>query len=187
MPASPARRIRSSAKHSWGVFVQDNWKITRKLTLDYGLRWDWQQAPHEIHGTFSMFAPQHPESFGRRIARRYYYAGNGTGRCGCDFTPPYMYAIGPRLGAAYQIDAKTVIRAGWGFTYGATAADNFIGNNSIIGLGSNSYSMSSPVLRSARHHARPGTAVQPRHPLRREPESRPQTIGGTTRRAPFYA
>jgi hypothetical protein len=130
-------------KVSVGVFVQDNWKITRKLTLDYGLRWDWQQAPHEIHGTFSMFAPSIPNPSAGGLLGATVYAGTGTGRCGCDFTPPYMYAIGPRIGAAYQINSKTVIRAGWGFTYGSTAADNFIGNNSIIGLGSNSYSMSS--------------------------------------------
>jgi hypothetical protein len=130
-------------KVSWGVFVQDNWKITRKLTLDYGLRWDWQQAPHEINGTFSMFAPSIANPSAGGLLGATIYAGSGTGRCNCDFTPPYMYAIGPRLGAAYQINSKTVLRAGWGFTYGSTAADNFIGNNSIIGLGSNSYSMSS--------------------------------------------
>ena len=130
-------------KVSLGIFLQDNWKVTRKLTLDYGLRWDWQQAPHEIHGTFSMFAPSIPNPSAGGLLGATVYAGTGTGRCGCDFTPPYWYAIGPRLGAAYQITPKTVIRAGWGFTYGTTAADNFLGNNSIIGLGSNTYSMSS--------------------------------------------
>jgi hypothetical protein len=130
-------------KDSVGIFIQDNWKVTRKLTLDYGLRWDWQQAPHEIHGTFSMFAPSIPNPSAGGLLGATIYAGNGTGRCGCDFTPPYWYAIGPRLGAAYQLTPKTVIRAGWGLTYGSTAADNFIGNNSIIGLGSNTYSISS--------------------------------------------
>ncbi len=117
--------------------------MTRKLTLDYGLRWDWQQAPHEIHGTFSMFAPSIPNPSAGGLLGATVYAGTGTGRCGCDFTPPYWYAFGPRLGAAYQITPKTVLRAGWGLTYGTTAADNFIGNNSIIGLGSNTYSVSS--------------------------------------------
>ena len=130
-------------KVSIGLFIQDNWKVTRKLTLDYGLRWDWQQALHEIHGTTSMFGPSVPNPSAGGLPGGTVYAGAGTGRCNCDFTPPYWYAIGPRLGIAYQLNAKTVIRAGWGLTYGQTAADNFVGNNSIIGLGSNTYSISS--------------------------------------------
>jgi outer membrane receptor for ferrienterochelin and colicin len=39
------------------VFVQDNWKITRNLRLDCGVRRDWAQVPHEIHNTFIQFAP----------------------------------------------------------------------------------------------------------------------------------
>jgi len=40
--------------------------------------------------------------------------GDGTGRCNCRLTDAYPYAIGPRVGIAYQIDSKTVFRAGWG-------------------------------------------------------------------------
>ncbi len=131
-------------KVSWGFFVQDNWKINRRLTLDYGIRWDWQQAPHEIHDTFSQFAPTVPNPSAGGLPGATIYEGYGAGRCNCNFTPPYWYAIGPRLGVAYQITPKTVFRAGWGLTYGTTAADNFIGNNSIIGLGSNTYAISAP-------------------------------------------
>ena len=46
------------------------------------------------------------------------YEGSGAGRCGCQFAPTYPYAIAPRFGAAYQIDSKTVFRAGWGISYG---------------------------------------------------------------------
>ena len=38
--------------------------------------------------------------------------------CGCQFyQPTYPYAIGPRIGVAYQIDPKTVLRGGWGVVY----------------------------------------------------------------------
>src|ERR1700681_3773156 len=37
--------------------------------------------------------------------------------CNCKFVSAYPYAIGPRLGVAYQIDSKTVLRGGWGFAY----------------------------------------------------------------------
>ena len=35
-------------KNSMALYLQDTWKITRKLTLDYGIRWDYQQAPEEV-------------------------------------------------------------------------------------------------------------------------------------------
>jgi hypothetical protein len=44
--------------------------------------------------------------------------------CGCTFVSNYPYAIGPRLGVAYQITPKTVLRGGWGFAYGFPADIN---------------------------------------------------------------
>src|ERR1039458_508916 len=48
------------------------------------------------------------------------YEGYGAGRCNCKFTNTYPLAIGPRLGVAYKINAKTVFRGGWGLVYGGT-------------------------------------------------------------------
>lgn len=44
-------------KQGWAIFAQDTWKATRKLTLDYGLRYDYQPAPHELHYRTSQFSP----------------------------------------------------------------------------------------------------------------------------------
>ena len=38
------------------------------------------------------------------------YEGFGQGRCNCEFTKTYPYAFGPRLGATYKLDDKTVVR-----------------------------------------------------------------------------
>ena len=48
------------------------------------------------------------------------YEGYGPGTCNCQFTSVYPYAIGPRLGVAYQFAPKMVVRAGWGIVYGNT-------------------------------------------------------------------
>jgi len=48
------------------------------------------------------------------------FEGNGPSRCGCDFAKSYPLAFGPRLGVAYQITPKTVLRAGFGIVYTGT-------------------------------------------------------------------
>jgi hypothetical protein len=108
-------------KTSWSLFVQDNWKITRKLTLDYGLRWDLQGGADEIHQRFAEFSTTTPNPSAGGLLGATIYEGTGEGRCNCKFTSAYPYAIGPRLGLAYQINPKTVLRAGWGLTYGNTS------------------------------------------------------------------
>src|SRR5262249_169240 len=41
--------------------------------------------------------------------------------CNCNFADNYPYAIGPRVGFAYQMDSKTVLRGGFGVVYNATS------------------------------------------------------------------
>src|SRR5262249_38641788 len=47
-------------KWAIGLFVQDTWKVTRKLTLDYGLRYDLETGAHELHDRSASFAPALP-------------------------------------------------------------------------------------------------------------------------------
>src|SRR5579871_1635932 len=116
-------------KHAFGLFLQDTWKVTRKLTLDYGIRYDFQTYLKESQGRFAQFAPkiQNPSAGGEPGAVTFEGYGNtpaGTPRCNCAFANNYPYAIGPRLGVAYQITPKTVLRGGWGIVYGATGDAN---------------------------------------------------------------
>ncbi len=103
---------------SWALFVQDSWKLTRKLTLDYGIRWDLQQPIQELHQRMDSFSPTTPNPNANGLLGGVIYAGSGAGRCNCQFAPYYPYAIAPRFGAAYQLTPKTVLRAGWALSYG---------------------------------------------------------------------
>jgi hypothetical protein len=128
-------------KHNFGFFVQDTWKITRKLTLDYGVRWDYQTAFHEIYNRDARFAPftSNPSAGGLPGATE--YEGTGQARCNCQFTNTYPYALGPRLGVAYQFLPKTVLRAAWGLIYSTTPSVNYQ-LSGAIGTGFNTLAFS---------------------------------------------
>ncbi|MEP6715745.1 MAG: TonB-dependent receptor, partial [Terriglobia bacterium] len=105
---------------SVGVYAQDNWKVTRKLTLDIGLRYDLQNPPREDRNRVSSFSPTTPNPSAGNLPGAVLYQGFGAGTCNCDnFLNLYKFGFGPRLGVAYQVNQKTVLRAGWGFFFGA--------------------------------------------------------------------
>jgi len=125
-----------------GFYAQDTWKVTRKLTLDYGIRYDFETVWHEIHGRFSSFEPWvvNPSAGGLLGGTAY------PSTCKCDFSPPYKYGIGPRLGVAYQLDHKTVLRGGFGVVYGRTSDSSYITNSAILGTGFNQLQFTSPAF-----------------------------------------
>ncbi len=100
----------NAEEHQWRYFFygQDSWRITPKLTVNYGLRWE-LYAPETINekglgGLGSL------TSAGVIVAG---YGGNSLNfNVKNDLT-----AFAPRLGVAYQLDEKTVIRMGYGRSY----------------------------------------------------------------------
>jgi hypothetical protein len=120
-------------KKQLGLYVQDTWKLTGKFTLDYGLRYDYSTYLREEYGRAPEFSPTaiHP-TLG--IPGAAIYDGSGPGRCNCNIAKNYPLAFGPRLGAAYQINSKTVFRAGFGIVYSGTATNN----NAASGLAGSS-------------------------------------------------
>ena len=99
-------------KQQWGLFLQDSWKITRKLTLDYGLRYDYGTVQTEQGGRVGVLGNVPNPTAGNRIGGTIYGA-----TCNCSFTNTYPFALGPRVGVAYQVTPKTVVRAGFGVVY----------------------------------------------------------------------
>ena len=141
-PQSPMYR-----KESYGLFAQDTWKVRRGLTLDYGLRYDYQTPPREICDRISAFGPDIPNPAAGNLPGAVIYPGYGKGRCNCELAKPYNWQFAPRLGMAYQINPKTVLRAGWGLVYNATGEFGYISNSPILGLGWDQVNFSQPVVR----------------------------------------
>jgi outer membrane receptor protein involved in Fe transport len=104
-------------KMNWAVYAQDNWKITRRLTLDYGLRWDFSPLGQEHHYRDAEIASTRPPAAGGAGTSSRATEGRCTASC-----RTYKFAFGPRLAIAYQINPKTVLRAGWGVTYSGDSA-----------------------------------------------------------------
>ncbi len=98
----------------WSAYAQDSWKLTRKLTLDYGVRYDLFGVESEQYNRLGQFS----ETAANANAGGHPGATVFANTCNCSFyQSPYPYAFAPRLGVAYQIDPKTVFRGGWGLTY----------------------------------------------------------------------
>jgi hypothetical protein len=118
-------------KSQYAFFLQDTWKVTRRLTVDYGIRYDFSTPAKETYGRLGKFAAALPDSnAGGRLG-----ATQFANTCNCDFYgPSYPYALGPRVGVAYQINEKTVLRGGWGVVYQYTpdgAAGGIVSTNAI--------------------------------------------------------
>lgn len=149
-------------KSAYGLYVQDTWKVSRKLTLDYGLRFDHEQGWREIHDRTSIFGPSVVNPSAGGLLGGTQYEGSGPGaHCNCSFAKTYPYAFGPRLGAAYQVNKKTVVRAGWGIVYGRTADGAYITNTALVGVGYNTLSFSNPSYGEAGAVLRTGLQYNP--------------------------
>jgi hypothetical protein len=101
-------------------YFQDDWKVTPKLTVNLGLRYDFFPTLTEVHDAQSFFDPTLANPV-TGIKGALAFAGFGSGTA-LTRTPVnnYYKNFGPRLGLAYQLGSKTVVRASYGvmFTHG---------------------------------------------------------------------
>ncbi len=100
----------------YGLFVQDDWKITQRLTMNVGMRWEMMQTP--------IFPNPETQTISRYLIplindiapgqEAFVFPTSGSD-CGCEED---KNNFAPRLGLAYRFNDKTVIRAGGGIYYG---------------------------------------------------------------------
>ena len=99
-------------------FAQDDWRVTRRLTLNLGLRWDINLPYTEVQGRITGFDPNRPNPGATGINGALVFYGEGQGRTGSNRPGEIRWGnLAPRLGLAYQIDSKTVFRGFVGLIY----------------------------------------------------------------------
>jgi hypothetical protein len=105
-------------KKMYGWYFQDDWKATRKLTVNLGLRYDFQTAPTERYDRITRFEFSQPnpiaQAVGLTLPGQLVYTGGGTSR---GVYKPQYTNFAPRVGLAYQLTNKLVARAGFGMFY----------------------------------------------------------------------
>jgi hypothetical protein len=119
--------IRHTFENDYGMYFQDSFHITPRVTLNYGLRWDSFGVIAEKNNLFSNFLVT---SFDAAT-------DTGTGAQAQVGTPglPRLYEpsrknFGPRAGIAWDVfgNGKTVLRSGFGVFFDSTSADMFLGH-----------------------------------------------------------
>ena len=102
------------------VWAQDDYKVTKNLTMNLGLRWDIMPSITEAHNVFSFFNPYGHNSGLRVNLGTLAFAGSGDPNLYCDCSNPsqiYYGNVAPRLGLAYSVNSKTVVRGSYGVNY----------------------------------------------------------------------
>ncbi len=125
-------KIAATTSRSYALYLQDDWKVKSKLTLNLGLRWDATQPRTERYNRMDYFDPTAASPIASQVA-----AAAGASDCpvcaslegGLEFVgvdgnsrrqfPTQWGNYGPRFGFAYQALKNTVVRGGYGvFFYG---------------------------------------------------------------------
>jgi hypothetical protein len=104
--------------NTWFLNAGDNWQVTPKLNVNYGLRYDYEGPFHNSNKDMSIFRPELTASNGlafqgEQIANLY---------------PRYWKNISPRLGLSYAPDSTTVVRAAYGWYADTPNLNPFLDN-----------------------------------------------------------
>jgi hypothetical protein len=96
-----------------GSFLNDTWQASRKLTLNLGLRYELAPSVHSVTGLHSMLNENQTAIIPNGVTP------------GFKFSETNKLDFAPRLGLAYRITEKTVLRSGYGIYYNANQYNSF--------------------------------------------------------------
>jgi outer membrane receptor protein involved in Fe transport len=115
--------LRHTAENNYGLYVQDSFRITPRLTVIYGLRYDYFGVVHEKNNLFSGITALDPANAMFTLTQV------GTGGLSQLYNSD-KNNFAPRLSAAWDVrgTGKTVLRAGFGLFYDGVSQDAFLGH-----------------------------------------------------------
>ncbi len=126
------------------AFIQDTWRVSSRLSLDYGIRYEVPIGWHEVSGNYTSLDLNKPNPGANNLPGALIFMGSGAGRTGYNRPYPTDFTdVGPRGGFAYRIGDKTVLRGGYGIYYqalgngGCGCTDGFNGSYSQASDGVN--------------------------------------------------
>ncbi len=140
-------------QHVNSLYVQDDWRVNSKLTVNAGLRWEYATPVWDRDNYWSNFNP---------ATNSLVRATNG-GIYNRALVNPDYKDFGPRLGMAYSVDSKTVVRAGYGISYDffnrtGSAGEGINGPLAIFGTISQPSSPTNPAFLTAQNAFTTGIA-----------------------------
>jgi len=117
----------ASKSSYWAFYLQEDYKMTRKLTINAGIRYDLNLARTERYDRASLFDSALPSpiagrvpAFPNLIGAMKFTGSNGVSRA---IYPADKNNIAPRIGLAYQLNDRTTLRAGYGIFFGLSPTD----------------------------------------------------------------
>jgi hypothetical protein len=117
LPATPPSFARSDRFHDWAVYAQDSFKFTPRLTLNYGLRYEYFGVQHNNHQNLDSNFYYGSGSYVQSVRSGQVFT-TPTSPIGGLWSPQYG-TVSPRIGFALDIfgDGKTSFRGGYGISY----------------------------------------------------------------------
>jgi hypothetical protein len=129
--------------HTLAPYFHDNYKITPKLTLEFGLRWDYLPPFHEVKDRWTFLNPNLTNALTGTPGMLQFAGSYGGAGVSCQCRTPvqtYWKNFGPRLGFAWELNQKTVIRSGFAVVYSQAGGVGGRGGNAS-GTGNTGFNM----------------------------------------------
>ena len=145
-PIKDPFKIRDIHQHEWGAFFKDDWKVSNRLTLNLGVRWDYYGPPWEKNGLTATLRDNGAGLFGisgrsfdgwmtpgtRAGLSELIFVGPNSKNSNLKVHPRDLNNFGPAVGFALNLNDRTTIRGGYQMQYiggsDLTTVEGIIGN-----------------------------------------------------------